>query len=278
MPLEGVNLQPGEARAMGAIHGRLNQRTVPPVMPSVQKLSDQTKIYLFNVGPWLHRQDMGGVPGSPFFIPPCTEGQKVSKPLVIPGIVQNLYPESERSMKREMEDGFQVALSVVGIGPHMSPSNCLTRYGVFISRYANPDKMICPHCRYEMVNGKEGWRHAQGGGGPEDCSGKEPVNQIEEAWDLLAKGELSTLVNEANSAYSHGPKLFEETVNARHYQAARLLKKSLAECQWMSRQTISLQGKECKFCGEPLRDGFPRCKACNEIVDRKLYEKLQAEG
>jgi len=141
----------------------LNTRYVPPVMESVQKLSQETQVYIFNVGPWEHKQQ---IPGHRYTIPACKEGKAYSEPIIIPGIFSTLYPQDEKTMKRIDEDGYQVALDIIGIGPGLAPNNALTRYGVAVSRQWPPTK-----------------------------------EEVSKAWEALRVGELNTLIAEANSPW-----------------------------------------------------------------------------
>lgn len=218
----------------------LNTRYVPPVMESVQKLSEQTQVYIFNVGPWSHQQYVGA---GHFYIPACEEGKQHSEPVIIPGIFSTLYPQDEKTMKRMDEDGYTVALDVVGIGPGLAPNNALTRYGVAICRQWPPSK-----------------------------------SEIAKAWEALRVGELNSLIAEANAAYSSGPQEAERTIRDRHHQAARMLKKTAAECPWMARNAANTsQNVECKFCGEPMKPNLAKCPNCKEIVDQALYDSLMAK-
>ncbi len=219
---------------------QLNARSVPPMPPSIAKLSKDTQVYIFNVGPWQHTQYMGSLGRK--IVPACPEGQKHSKPLIIPGIVSELYPDSESSMKRIDSEGHDVAMQIIGVGAHMAPSNALTRYGVAVCRQWPPTK-----------------------------------TEIDFAWKALVEGELEGLIQEANSAAARGPAAVEQTINERHYQAARLLKKSAADCPWMNRSVETRERVECKFCGEPMKTGIPRCPNCKEIVDQVLYDSLTAK-
>jgi len=232
--------------AAGAVIERqrtLNSRTIPPELPTVKELSEKTQVYIFNVGPWAHTQFMGSL--GRFIIPACEEGKAYSKALIIPGIVSELYPETERSMKREMSDGYEVALQIIGVGAHMAPSNALTRYGVAVSRQWPPTK-----------------------------------EEIATAFEALRKGELEALIREANTAMATGPQALEQVMgnSDRHYIAARLLKKTTAECPWLARTAVSnSQNIDCKFCGEPMKPNLAKCPNCKEIVNQALYEKLTAK-
>lgn len=225
------------AQALNQVHRTLNSRTIPPQLQAVTDLSERTKVFIFNVGPWSHTQFMGSL--GRYIIPACPEGKKHSEPLTIPGIVEELYPESERSMKREMSDGYYVAEQIVGIGAFHLPQNSLTRYGVGICRQWPPKK-----------------------------------EELDAAWEALKAGELNNLIVEANQAAATGPQAMEQTINERHYQAARLLKKSTADCPWLVRSVQTAERIECKFCGEPMKNNIPRCPNCKEIVNQELYDKL----
>jgi hypothetical protein len=228
--------------AAGAVAERaksLNTRYVEPRMESIEKLSKETQVYIFNVGPWEHRQWMGF---GRFFVPACEEGKAHSDPLIIPGIFSHLYPNDEKSMRRIDEDGFHVAQQIVGIGAHLSPSNALTRYGVAICRQWPPTK-----------------------------------KEVADAFEALRVGELNTLIAEANTAMAQGPTAVEQTIRERHYQAARLLKKTTAECPWLVRSAANTSHNvDCKFCGEPIKPNLAKCPNCKEIVNKDLYEKLSA--
>ncbi len=230
--------------AAGAVADRqknLNTRYVPPQMESVQKLSQETQVYIFNVGPWPHDQRSGAFPGG-LRIPACEEGKQYSEPVIVPGIFSHLYPQDEKSMRRIDEDGYAVALDVVGIGVGLAPTNALTRYGVAICRQWPPTK-----------------------------------SEVAKALEALRVGELNTLIAEANSAQAQGEVAVNNTIRERHYEAARMLKKTSAECPWMGRATANTSNNvDCKFCGEPIKPNLAKCPNCKEIVNKELYEKLTA--
>lgn len=228
--------------AAGAVAERqksLNTRYVPPQMESVERLSKETQVYIFNVGPWSHDQRTGA---GRFQIPACEEGKQYSEPVIIPGIFSHLYPQDEKSMRRIDEDGYAVALDVVGIGVGLAPTNALTRYGVAICRQWPPSK-----------------------------------SEVAKAWEALRVGELNLLVTEANRAMAQGPAEVDKTIRERHYQAARMLKKTVAECPWLGQAVANTSNNvDCKFCGEPIKPNLAKCPNCKEIVNKELYQKLTA--
>jgi hypothetical protein len=229
--------------AAGAVADRqknLNTRYVPPQMESVAKLSEETQVYIFNVGPWAHNQFTGA---GRFHIPACEKGKQYSEPVIIPGIFSHLYPQDEKSMRRIDEEGYKVALDVVGIGVGLAPANSLTRYGVAISRQWPPTK-----------------------------------SEVAQAFEALRVGELNTLIAEANSAQAQGEVAVNNTIRARHYEAAQILKKTTAECPWIGRATANTSHNvDCKFCGEPMKPNLPVCPNCQRVVNKKLLAELEAK-
>ncbi len=229
--------------AAGAVADRqknLNTRYVPPQMESVQKLSQETQVYIFNVGPWAHNQFTGA---GRFHIPACEPKKRHSDPVIIPGIFSHLYPQDEKSMRRIDEDGYAVARDIVGIGVGLAPANSLTRYGVAICRQWPPTQ-----------------------------------SEIATAWEALRVGELNTLIAEANSAQAQGEVAVNNTIRERHYEAARMLKKTAAECPWMGRATANTSSNvDCKFCGEPMKPNLAVCPNCMRVTNKKLLAELEAK-
>jgi len=237
------NGTPGSAPILSNLNRKLNNRSIPPEMQAIKDLSDKTKLYIFNVGPWQHTQFMGSLGRK--IIPACPEGKAYSDPLIVDGIVSELYPDSESSMKREMYEGEKVAHEILNEGPFHLKHNSLRQYGVSICHQWPPTK-----------------------------------EEISAAWKSLAEGELEALIRQANSAYSAGPQEFERTIGngERYFLAAKLLKKTTAECPWMMR-TINAGSSnvECRFCGEAMKPNLAKCPNCKEVVDQELYAKLTAK-
>jgi hypothetical protein len=102
-------------------------------------------------------------------------------------------------------------------------------------------------------------------------------SEIATAWEALRVGELNTLIAEANSAQAHGEVAVNNTIRERHYEAARMLKKTVAECPWIGRATSNTSHNvDCSFCGEPIKPNLAKCPNCKEIVNKELYAKLTA--
>lgn len=232
----------GSAQSLGPLVegvARLNGkgRRTQKIPKMIQKLSDESKVYIFNVGPWKQNQSMGSL--GTFYIPECEDGKQYSKPLAIDGLVIEHYPLRENVldvlMDEEGSTGWEIAHQIIGIGKQLSPSNSLTRYGVFVSR-SNPPA-------------------------------KEDVTKAREALHQ----HCQVLVNEANQSITEGNS--RQTIDPKqHFVAARILKKTVAECPWLSRDVNTEERKSCDVCGAPYRVGNIVCPN-NHIVDMAAYEK-----
>src|SRR6185437_11067536 len=102
-----------------------------------EELSEKSKVYIFNVGPWAITQSCGSL-GSKH-IPACPEGKEYSEPLVLDGLCIERYPLREGTMDLLMHKnatGWNVAGEIIGAKwtPHTLPGNSLEKYGIFRSR------------------------------------------------------------------------------------------------------------------------------------------------
>lgn len=218
-------------------------RRLADIPDAIKQLSKEKQVFIFNVGPWAHTQLMGSF--GTIRIPACKEGEPFSEPVLIDGIPTEQYPMNEAQMTAMMYDGWTHAHEIIGIGKHLSPSNALTQYGVGVSREWPPSE--------------------------EDLRGAQHA----------LRNKLEDLVNEANLAMAQGPKIAEETIRPeQHFIAARLLKKTVAECPWMNRSVKMAERIACQFCGEPMGAELPKCPNCKEIVNQAAYDaaKRQAKG
>jgi len=241
MPALTVNAQEALRSAQDEQRRMNKSRFIPPMLDMVQQVSEKAKIYIFNVGPWAHQRLMGSL-GS-FIVRACPEGKEYSEPLVLDGIVSELYPINEGEYKRTMEDGYAIAQQILGVGPHLSPRNSFVPYGVFISRSNPPEK-------HEIKAAKEKLRE-----------------------------KFLELVTEADLAYSQGPKAAEETIRPEtHFVAARALRKTEAECAWLKNAQAPAERAECPGCGAVHKVGVMKCRECGFILDQKRYSEAVKAG
>ena len=222
-------------------------RKIPELPETIRKLSESTRVYIFNVGPWKQQQLMGSL--GTYVIPACPAGKEYSAPVVIDGIVSELYPINEGEYKRMMSDGFEVAIQIIGgssefpeLSKQLVPSNSLEKYGVFVSRTNPPSQAAVQKAKARF------------------------------------RGECNNLINEANSALAQGPKLAEETIREQHFIAARELGKTPAECPWLDRSVEVRERKECGFCGVMVAETVVKCPNCHEILDREAYNRMKGSA
>lgn len=239
-PTLKVTAQDATREAMNHQRTMNGSRYVPPMLGMVQELVAKNKVYIFNVGPWPQQRLMGSL--GTFNIQACPKDREYSDPVVIDAIVTELYPINEGEFKRTMEDGHDIAMQILGVGPHLSPRNSFVPYGVFLSDTKIPSK-----------------------------------EKIAEAKGNLNEKFLE-LVTEADLAYASGPKAAEETIRPEtHFVAARALGKTAIDCPWLKNAQVPAERKECFGCGTPYKVGILKC-ACGAVLDKKRYDEAVKAG
>lgn len=214
-------------------------RAIPPKLKILEEAAERGSVFIYNVGPWQHKQWMGSLGIK--IIPKCEEGQPYSKPLKVSGVVDELYPANEAKYERMMYDGMEVASQIIGVGKHLAPQNSLVKLGVFISRTEIPSE-----------------------------------EDLAEARKKLAQS-MQEYVNEASAAMAQGPKVAEETIrHDPHFLAARYLNKTAAECPWLARSVEVGERKTCEGCGTTYKVGVIVCGTCGFILDEEKYTKNKA--
>lgn len=233
-----VTAEQADREARGYLRKMNAGRIVPKLPKMLEAVSKEKKVYLFNVGPWPHERHLGSL--GPFFIPACEKGKEYSAPLAIPGIVVEPYPENERKMALHQEEGQYIAEQILGVGPHLAKNNSFVKFGVFISQTEKPSKA-----------------------------------DLEKARAAL-RDYYQELVREANSAHAQGPKTKEETIQEKHFLAARELDYSEAECPWLKDAQAPAARDRCEGCGTVYTVGVIVCPTCRFILDPEKYEKNKA--
>ena len=220
-----------------------NARRTPPVLPMVQKVSQQNECYIFNVGPWMQQKPMGSLPD--FIIEAKPKDAAYAGPYTVPGIVFEPYPIQPDENKLLQYDGWDVAQQIVGAPgtPFSDPRNSLVPSGVFASRNNPPTE-----------------------------------EELEVARQALRK-KLTDLVKEADDAYSLGPKAFGENISPDlHFTAARILGKTEAECQWLKNTAPAQARAECPGCGGHYKVGVMihgGADGCGYIFDHAAWTANQ---
>lgn len=225
-------------------------RRVPKLTRIEAKVSDETRVWIYNVGPWEHFNDLGST--GRWWIPACpTDKEWVTMPRELPGIFTETVPIDEKSFELRRENGTQLgegvlsdednvtaseggrymAEQIVGVGPMVNPQNSLIKFGVFIGRkvgWGDRDKTKPPAPHYE---------------------------ELDAAKDKLKK-HYQFLVQEAVAAFERGPGMAEATIRPQHITAAKALK--LENQPWMAR-VITGTRKSCPMCGTIVDETVVMC-------------------
>ena len=219
----------------------INVRHTPRRPKIYEKVSKENTVYIFNVGPWMHKRETGST--GTFFIPACPAGKPYSEPLAIEGILEEPYPDNEVAMKMlEPQDGQFFANQIIGKGPHSTPGMNLEAFGVFISVDKTPSK-----------------------------------GQIAEALARL-QIKFQELVREMNASWDRDRDKGKVFQDEWHRVAALALKKTNTECPWLTDTTQAANREECAGCGETYKVGIMKCRSCGFILDRPRYEQAKKDG
>jgi hypothetical protein len=225
-----------------------NSKTVIRTSPHYQKAG---KVRIFNVGPWVWTQGMGGL-GS-FTIPaydaknPFTveegEGEKAkersfecSQPLDIWRAFPEGYHIDMNKMAEVETDGEELARSIVGVGRFQAPTSSLLRFGVFIAAGDTPTK-----------------------------------REILEANERLRAHRL-TLVEEANALHQSGPQA-AENITKPHRDAA--IATGNGKLPWV-RGAVEMA--TCPACMNPLNPEAAICLGCKTVVNEEKVKALKIPG
>lgn len=242
MPFAGNHAAP-EIEAAVLQHQRaMNASRYIPTTPDLYKqVSEQNRVYIFNVGPWQHRRELGSA--GTFVIPACKEGQDYSDAVIVNGVVEEPYPINEVECKTLMTEGHALAGQILGEGPFIPKSTSFRPYGVFISATPKPSKEELAAARGELQQ------------------------------------KYVELVAAASDAHANGHKEAQEVIRPEwHFVAARALKKSEAECPWLGNTQAPAARTECAGCGTIYKIGIMKCGTCGMILDKAKYDKAVKDG
>lgn len=261
---------------------------VEPESRLVKKLSEDEQWFIYNVGPWHYNQAMGSM--GTFVIPALEKefvlGDKGSEhefsaavlQVPIPGMPNETYP-GERKATRDYfapnadEPGRKFAEAICDAG---RGEKDLMKRGIFISQIAE---------RYTVTddegNKTQRWRAPSrpDKNAPEEQreNYKKFCGQVKAAQQRL-KERCEYLCTEGN-AFAAQKQDFNLT--SYHYDAARFLKKTTAQCPWLDGSREGTQKEPCPACGEPIKPparlemvkgeltfipGIRICPSCKEQV------------
>lgn len=238
MPFAGHRAAPEVEQSVAQyVRGMNASRYIPETPEMWRKASEENKVYLFNVGPWQHKRELGSA--GTFVIPACPADRDYSDPVVVLGVVGEPYPINEAECKVLNTEGKDLAAQIIGEGPHVPKSSSFVPFGVFISTTARPSKDAVDAAKQKLLE------------------------------------KYVELVAEASDAWAMGPVASKETIRHDwHFVAARALKKSEAECPWLGNTQVPMARENCPGCGEVYKVGILR-HSCGWFFDKEKWEANQ---
>lgn len=111
-----------------------NMKDVFELPPELQVIGRPVKI--FNVGPMRHQRSMGSY--GQFTIQPCEEGLSYSPATEVPYITNDPVHVDMFQMAHRHDSGRKLANDIVGVGQFHTPSEDLTKWGVFVAAGEEP--------------------------------------------------------------------------------------------------------------------------------------------
>lgn len=243
-------------------------RTADDLPEMILESSRQNQVAILSVGPWSQTIPCGSLGTK--HIPACREGEEYSDPVVLEGLIIERYPLRENKMDILMHKdstGWNVAHEMIGVGKHLPPSNSKVKYGLFVTK-GNPDIEPLSEKDARDPEKKRLWLRKRF---------KPTAEEVAKANKAL-NAEFNRLVSQARSAAQQGEKAMEDTIRAeRHILAAQKLGLDPKAELWMRMAVSEKDRIHCKFCKVSIPADSIKCQNCNEVLDRKAYEKLQAE-
>lgn len=243
-------------------------REIDDLPEMIRELSEKEAVAIVSVGPWSQTLKAGTL--GTFFVPACKEGEEYSDPLVFSGLTIERYPLREGKLDLLMHKnatGWNTAWQLVGVGPHLHPMNSKVKLGLFVTRgnihvkpmtaeeAADPDK-------------KRAWLRERF---------RPTKKELADATKAL-QAHFNMLIQEARSAAAQGQKALEDTVRpGQHILAAQRMGLDPQAERWMQNAVPVGKNVTCKFCKVNIPADSIKCQNCNEVLDRKAYEKLLAE-
>lgn len=199
-----------------------NDLELPPVPPELEEFAAANTIHIYNCSTDTFRvqHPLLGV----VTIFGKEDGEEVSRPTVIPGLIKYGVPVDMKLGEIRHESGRQFAVDLLGIGAFKDSKNSLWRRGVFIASQNtfNPEKsksfrIGSSHGKASNITLPE-WVDLRVG----KCS-SEPSKKEIEAGNARAREWDTFLVAEADSLSDQGS---QKDIQAEHRHAARRLGQS----------------------------------------------------
>ena len=195
--------------------------------------------YIFNIYSIDHGMRNTGTTGT-YYVGPCPEGQAYYRsPTPVPAVVQDIYPHfGEKEEYRALAvPGDDIVAAVLGISPGQNPDDDITRFGVFASKNKTPSKQELDAARAKLIT--------------------ELQRQVRVADQLYADADADM----RKSAFDN-----------KFFKAARFL--NVRNKPWLMENA---EVSTCKWCGADVRPDVPMCPGCHKIINKALYDRMEAE-
>lgn len=240
--------------AQGAVSSemrRLNKSRFTPMNKFQRQISEQAKpIYIYNVSPiheWAKPQGQLGT----VMIQKREKGQLVSKPYIVPGVVNRWYDKGLGRKELFQESGIDVAQDICGCSteyPVENSNNNLMNFGVFIT-----DR-------------------------PFEELPKKKQEELLDAANERLRAKLAAIVLEADQ-YWAGPTQQKGWIAKIHREALTALNEmdgTKEDRPWAPIRHAEKKD-DCKFCGSAIKPGVVVCPNCRNVLDEERYAKMQCK-
>lgn len=202
-------------------------------------------IFIYNVSSvWEHPKFQGQL--GTIRIERKKPGERVSKPVEIPGVVVRFYDHGLGRKDKFLETGLEIAQDICGchpLYPAENPSSNLTNYGVFITE--KPLEEYEPE-EQEALLSEANRKH--------DIQVRSGVLEADQRWA------------------SNDPVSRKAIVEIHHLQLAYL-----GETRAWSHARGTTETSKCPYCRKAVEEGTVKCPHCSEIVDKKRYKEMKKD-
>jgi hypothetical protein len=228
---------------------KLNKGRTQPLTRFQQKqISEAKPVYIYNVSTIHKWERFQGQLGT-VVIPKCDEGERVSKPYIVKGVIARWYDKGLGRKEAFLEEGLEVAEDIVGCSkeyPVENLNNNLMTFGVFITRKPF-----------------------------EELSQREQDRVLEEATEKYIN-KLRDIILQADGLYA-GDDNSKKGIGSIHREALRAFNQiegSKEDRPWAPVRHAA-KSVDCPFCGISNKPHVAKCANCHEIINQELYDKLK---